>query len=46
MVLFHFYPGKINEVKPDIVIDDIKIDDISLKIRFGCGKSGKKYNEN
>ena len=26
-----FYPGKINEVKPDIVIDDIKIDDVSLK---------------
>ena len=26
-----FYPGKINEVKPDIVIDDIKIDEISLK---------------
>jgi serine phosphatase RsbU (regulator of sigma subunit)/ligand-binding sensor domain-containing protein len=27
----YFYPGKINEVKPDIVIDDIKIDEISLK---------------
>lgn len=27
----YFYPGKINEVKPDIVIDDIKIDDVSLK---------------
>ena len=26
-----FYPGKINEVKPDVVIDDIKIDEISLK---------------
>ena len=29
--IISFYPGKINEVKPDIVIDDIKIDDISLK---------------
>lgn len=27
----YFYPGKINEVKPDIVIEDIKIDDVSLK---------------
>jgi len=27
----YFYPGKINEVKPDIVIEDIKISDISLK---------------
>jgi serine phosphatase RsbU (regulator of sigma subunit)/ligand-binding sensor domain-containing protein len=27
----YFYPGKINEVKPDIVIDDIKVSDISLK---------------
>ncbi|HEX9251878.1 MAG TPA: SpoIIE family protein phosphatase, partial [Ignavibacteriaceae bacterium] len=27
----YFYPGKINEVKPDIVIDDIKINEISLK---------------
>lgn len=27
----YFYPGKINEVKPDIVIDDMKIDEISLK---------------
>ena len=29
--IISFYPGKINEVKPDIVIDDIKIDEISLK---------------
>ncbi|MEJ2103161.1 MAG: SpoIIE family protein phosphatase [Ignavibacteriaceae bacterium] len=27
----YFYPGKINEVKPDIVINDIRIDEISLK---------------
>ena len=27
----YFYPGKINEVKPDIVIEDIKVSDISLK---------------
>ncbi len=27
----HFYPGKINEIKPDIVIEDIKVSDISLK---------------
>ncbi|MCB0750991.1 MAG: hypothetical protein KDC52_05920, partial [Ignavibacteriae bacterium] len=27
----YFYPGKINEVKPDIVLEDIKISDISLK---------------
>ena len=27
----YFYPGKINEVKPDIVIEDIKISDVSLK---------------
>ena len=26
-----FFPGKINEVKPDIVIEDIKISDVSLK---------------
>ncbi|MEJ2104961.1 MAG: two-component regulator propeller domain-containing protein, partial [Ignavibacteriaceae bacterium] len=26
----YFYPGKINEVKPDIVIEDIKISDVSL----------------
>ncbi len=29
--IISFYPGKINEVKPDIVIDDIKIEDVSLK---------------
>lgn len=29
--IISFYPGKINEVKPDLVIDDIKIDEISLK---------------
>ncbi|MCG6912644.1 hypothetical protein LJE86_01880 [bacterium BMS3Abin03] len=29
--LISFYPGKINEVKPDIVIEDIKVSDISLK---------------
>jgi serine phosphatase RsbU (regulator of sigma subunit)/ligand-binding sensor domain-containing protein len=27
----YFYPGKINEAKPDIVIEDIKVSDISLK---------------
>ncbi len=27
----YFYPGKINEVQPDIVIDNIKIDNVSLK---------------
>ena len=27
----YFYPGKINEVKPDIVLEDIKISDVSLK---------------
>jgi signal transduction histidine kinase/ligand-binding sensor domain-containing protein len=27
----YFYPGKINEVKPDIVIEDIKVSDVSLK---------------
>ena len=27
----YFYPGKINETKPDIVIEDIKVSDISLK---------------
>ena len=27
----YFYPGKINEVKPDIVIEDIKISEVSLK---------------
>jgi signal transduction histidine kinase/ligand-binding sensor domain-containing protein len=27
----YFYPGKINEVNPDIVIEDIKVSDISLK---------------
>jgi serine phosphatase RsbU (regulator of sigma subunit)/ligand-binding sensor domain-containing protein len=27
----YFYPGKINEVKPDIVVEDIKISDVSLK---------------
>ncbi len=27
----YFYPGKINEVKPDIVIYDIKVSDVSLK---------------
>jgi signal transduction histidine kinase len=26
-----FFPGKINEVKPDIVIEDIKVSDVSLK---------------
>jgi serine phosphatase RsbU (regulator of sigma subunit)/ligand-binding sensor domain-containing protein len=26
----YFYPGKINEVKPDIIIEDIKISDVSL----------------
>ena len=29
--LISFYPGKINEVKPDIVLEDIKISDVSLK---------------
>ncbi|HEY6625637.1 MAG TPA: SpoIIE family protein phosphatase, partial [Ignavibacteriaceae bacterium] len=29
--IISFYPGKINEVKPDIVIEDIKVDEISLK---------------
>ena len=29
--IISFYPGKINEVKPDIVIEDIKVSDISLK---------------
>jgi serine phosphatase RsbU (regulator of sigma subunit)/ligand-binding sensor domain-containing protein len=27
----YFYPGKINEVKPDLVIYDIKVSDVSLK---------------
>jgi serine phosphatase RsbU (regulator of sigma subunit)/ligand-binding sensor domain-containing protein len=27
----YFYPGKINEIKPDIVIEDIKVSDVSLK---------------
>ncbi len=27
----YFYPGKINEVKPDIIIEDIKVTDVSLK---------------
>jgi serine phosphatase RsbU (regulator of sigma subunit) len=31
----YFYPGKINETKPDIVIFDIKIDDVSLKSDSG-----------
>ena len=26
-----FYPGKINETKPDVVVEDIKVSDISLK---------------
>ena len=29
--IISFFPGKINELKPDIVIKDIKISDISLK---------------
>lgn len=29
--IISFYPGKINEVKPDVVIEDIKISDVSLK---------------
>jgi signal transduction histidine kinase/ligand-binding sensor domain-containing protein len=27
----YFFPGKINELKPDIIIEDVKISDISLK---------------
>ncbi len=27
----YFYPGKINEVKPDVVLEDIKVLDVSLK---------------
>ncbi len=29
--IISFYPGKINKVKPDIVIQDIKVNDVSLK---------------
>ncbi len=29
--IMSFYPGKINEVKPDVVIEDVKISDVSLK---------------
>ncbi|MEZ5083257.1 MAG: two-component regulator propeller domain-containing protein [Bacteroidales bacterium] len=29
--IISFYPGKINEMKPDLVIEDIKISDVSLK---------------
>ena len=29
--IISFYPGKINEVKPDLIIEDIKISDVSLK---------------
>ncbi len=42
----YFYPGKINEVKPDIVIEDIKVSDVSLKSDSAGVKTSKKYNEN
>ena len=44
----YFYPGKINEIKPDIVIEDIKVSDISLKSdssEIKIDKSVIKLNE-
>ncbi len=37
----YFYPGKINEIKPDIVIEDIKVSDISLKSDSSAIKTDK-----
>lgn len=36
-----FYPGKSNEVKPDIVIEDIRISDVSIKADSSEIKPGK-----
>jgi signal transduction histidine kinase len=36
-----FYPGESNEVKPDIIIQDIKISDVSLKTDSAVVKPGK-----
>jgi signal transduction histidine kinase/ligand-binding sensor domain-containing protein len=41
----YFYPGKINEVKPDIVIEDIKISDVSLKSDSAAIKLKKSITE-
>ncbi len=46
--LTYFYPGKINEIKPDIVIEDIKVSDVSLKSdssAFKIDKSVMRLNE-
>ncbi|MEI8049183.1 MAG: two-component regulator propeller domain-containing protein [Bacteroidota bacterium] len=40
-----FYPGKINEIRPDIVIVDIKISDISLKSDSAVVKLEKSIME-
>jgi signal transduction histidine kinase/ligand-binding sensor domain-containing protein len=37
-----FYPGKSNEVMPDIIIEDIKISDVSLKTDSAVVKPGKR----
>ncbi|MEJ2617042.1 MAG: triple tyrosine motif-containing protein, partial [Ignavibacteriaceae bacterium] len=37
----YFYPGKINEIKPDIVIEDIKVSDVSLKTDSASVKPDK-----
>jgi len=39
--IISFYPGKINEVKPDIVIEDIKVSEVSLKSDSAVVKLGK-----
>ncbi len=40
-----FYPGKINEVKPDIVLNDIKVSDVSLKSDSAVVKLEKSIME-
>ncbi len=40
-----FYPGKINEVKPDIVLIDIKVSDVSLKSDSAVVKLEKSIME-
>ena len=36
-----FYPGNINEVKPDVVLEDIKVSDVSLKSDSAAAKLQK-----
>ncbi|MFN8256287.1 MAG: two-component regulator propeller domain-containing protein [Bacteroidales bacterium] len=40
-----FYPGEINKVKPDLVIEDIKISDVSLKSDSAAVKLAKSIME-